>query len=98
MGMYWDNGKENGNYYTVGFILGLYWRYIEIMDKKMETTIQPSTWLPHDYAALSWTAFKALGVYGAYCVQQSEVCCKAHAEVESAGRVRVLFIVGIHVA
>ena len=23
---YWDNGKENGNYYsTIGYILGLYW-------------------------------------------------------------------------
>ena len=43
MGMYWDNGKEdgkeNGNYYNVGFILGLYWRCIGIMEKKMETTI-----------------------------------------------------------
>ena len=35
--MYWDNGKENGNYYN-----GLYrdYRaYIGIMEKKMETTI-----------------------------------------------------------
>ena len=24
MGLYWDNGKENGNYYIkIGFILGL---------------------------------------------------------------------------
>ena len=24
--LYWDNGKENGNYYNIiGFILGLYW-------------------------------------------------------------------------
>ena len=32
----WDNGKEDGNYYS---ILGLYWGYIGIMEKKMETTI-----------------------------------------------------------
>ena len=26
MGLYWDNGKENGNYYSIiGYILGLYW-------------------------------------------------------------------------
>ena len=26
LGLYWDNGKENGNYYSIiGFILGLYW-------------------------------------------------------------------------
>ena len=26
MGLYWDNGKENGNYYIIiGYILGLYW-------------------------------------------------------------------------
>ena len=31
--MYWDNGKENGNYYS---ILGL---CIGIMEKKMETII-----------------------------------------------------------
>ena len=31
-GLYWDNGKENGNYYI---ILG---GYIGIMEKKMETT------------------------------------------------------------
>ena len=30
-GLYWDNGKENGNYYSLG--------YIGIMEKKMETTI-----------------------------------------------------------
>ena len=34
-----DNGKENGNYYIIiGYILGLYWGYIGIMEKKMETT------------------------------------------------------------
>ena len=35
--LYWDNGKENGNYYTIiGYILRvIYW----IMEKKMETTI-----------------------------------------------------------
>ena len=35
-GLYWDNGKENGNYSS---ILGLYWGYIGIMEKKMETTL-----------------------------------------------------------
>ena len=32
MGLYWDNGKENGNYWDysgsiriIGYILGLYW-------------------------------------------------------------------------
>ena len=24
LGLYWDNGKENGNYYS---ILGVYWGY-----------------------------------------------------------------------
>ena len=23
--LYWDNGKENGNYYIIGYMLGLYW-------------------------------------------------------------------------
>ena len=31
--MYWDNGKENGNYYIV------YWGNTGIMEKKMETII-----------------------------------------------------------
>ena len=31
MGLYWDNGKEHGNYYST---LGL---YIGIMENKMET-------------------------------------------------------------
>ena len=41
-GLYWDNGKENGNYYNglyrvyIGYIIG---GYIGIMEKKMETTI-----------------------------------------------------------
>ena len=41
MGLYWDNGKENGNYYNGLYrgCIGLYWGYIGIMDKKMETTI-----------------------------------------------------------
>ena len=26
LAVYWDNGKENGNYYIIiGYILGLYW-------------------------------------------------------------------------
>ena len=48
LGLYWDNGKENGNYYNglyrdyrvyTGVILGIYRGYIGIMEKKMETTI-----------------------------------------------------------
>ena len=42
LGLYWENGKENGNYYNglyIGVMLGLYWGYIGIMEKKMETTI-----------------------------------------------------------
>ena len=36
MGLYRDNGKENGSYYN-GVV---YWGYIGIMEKKMETTIR----------------------------------------------------------
>ena len=37
--MYRDNGKENANYcFIIGFLYGLYWGYIGIMEKKMETT------------------------------------------------------------
>ena len=39
LGLYWDNGKENGNF-CLGFrvygIYGLYWGYIGIMEKNME--------------------------------------------------------------
>ena len=44
MGVYWDNGKENGNYYlgfrvySPPYVDGI-WVYIGIMEKKMETTI-----------------------------------------------------------
>ena len=42
LGLYWDNGKENGNYKEcrghIG-IIGLYWGYLEIMENKMETTV-----------------------------------------------------------
>ena len=34
LGIYWDDEKENGNYYN-----GLYRGYIGIMEKKMETTV-----------------------------------------------------------
>ena len=33
--LYWDDGKENGNYY----INIVYWGYIGIMEKRMESTI-----------------------------------------------------------
>ena len=41
--MYWDNGKENGNYHlgfwvSVWIIQGLYRGHTGIMKKKMETT------------------------------------------------------------
>ena len=29
MGLYWDNGKENGNYYNIGVILRSWSRAIE---------------------------------------------------------------------
>ena len=32
LGLYWDNGKENGNYYII--IGVLYWGYIRIMERK----------------------------------------------------------------
>ena len=44
LGLYWDNGKENGNYYNglyrdykvyIGVILG----YIGMMDNKMEAIV-----------------------------------------------------------
>ena len=39
-GLYWDNGKENGNYnIIVGYILGLYRGSIGIMEKNMEISI-----------------------------------------------------------
>ena len=39
MGLYWDNGEENGTYYSTMGILGLYWGNIWIMEKKIEPTI-----------------------------------------------------------
>ena len=39
--LYWDTGKENGNYKEYrGYIgiIGLYWCYIGILENKMETT------------------------------------------------------------
>ena len=37
LGLYWDNGKEHGNYYMG--VCRVRWGYIGIMEKKMETTI-----------------------------------------------------------
>ena len=37
LGLYRDNGKENGNYCSWVYI-GIYWGYRGIMEKKMETT------------------------------------------------------------
>ena len=46
IGVYWDNGRENANYYNgLVIILGLhnigvqYWGYIGIMQRNMGTTI-----------------------------------------------------------
>ena len=36
LGYYWDNGKENGNYYIIiGYILGLNWENGVILGKLM---------------------------------------------------------------
>ena len=43
LGLFRDNGKENGNYHNI------YWGYLEIMEKKMETTI-----LYRDYLGIEW--------------------------------------------
>ena len=45
MGLYRDNGKDDGNYRgyrgNIGVIVGLdYWGYVGIMEKKNEATIQ----------------------------------------------------------
>ena len=37
-GIYRDNGQENGNYRDYTGYIGLFWGYIRIMEKKMETT------------------------------------------------------------
>ena len=50
LGLYRDNGKENGNYYnvkTIGLFRGYIGDYIGIMEKKMETTIV--------YCRIYWT-------------------------------------------
>ena len=50
MGLYRDNGKENGNYRDyIGF--RVYWGYIGIMEKKMETTTMG---LYRDYRVYYW--------------------------------------------
>ena len=38
MGLYRDDGKENGNYYN-RVNIGIHWGYIGMMERKMETTI-----------------------------------------------------------
>ena len=38
LGLYWDNGKENGNHYRL--MEYIFWGYFGIMEDKMETTIQ----------------------------------------------------------
>ena len=43
LALYWDNGKENGNYYS---ILGLYWGYIGVILKVvvcLGTSVEPVT-------------------------------------------------------
>ena len=43
-GLYRDYGKENGDYHNRDYIGVLYWGYIGIMKKNMETST--STWKP----------------------------------------------------
>ena len=38
LGLYRDNGKQNGNYYN-RVNIGICWGFIGIMEKEMETTI-----------------------------------------------------------
>ena len=38
IGSYRDNGKEYGNYYIIIGNEGIYWNYIGMMEKNMETT------------------------------------------------------------
>ena len=33
LGLYWDNGKENGNYRDYRGYMGLYWGYIGLFGK-----------------------------------------------------------------
>ena len=40
LGSYWDNGRENGNYYNIiGYILGLYWGYIHYCEAPKQPPI-----------------------------------------------------------
>ena len=39
LGLYRDNGKENGNYYSIiGVYIGVILGYIGIMEKRVDTT------------------------------------------------------------
>ena len=39
LGLYRGNGEENGNYHNRDYIGVLYWGYIGVMERKMETII-----------------------------------------------------------
>ena len=78
LGFFWDNGKENGNYYSVqvrlywdhfrvlmGLYCRLYWGYMGIIEKEMETTIY-SPPLDRICWGLSWDSGKQNGNYRDY--------------------------------
>ena len=56
LGLPWDNGKENGTYYKgyIGVICGIYWAYIGIMEKRMETTLRVIYIYVWDMLGLYW--------------------------------------------
>ena len=40
VGLYRDNGTEHGNYYRMIGYIYIYWRYVGIMENRMETTVE----------------------------------------------------------
>ena len=63
-GIYWDNGKENGNYYNGDKYRGiLYMGFIGIMEKKMETRVQDET----AWAFVVWDRDSRCREYGSGC-------------------------------
>ena len=89
MGLYWDNGKDNGNYYS---ILGLYsWvrDITPIMENQTEKNTEhemearvaqglygkfPSAiWSPHDCPHFGNRCCERAGAYGLFC--HVSACC-----------------------
>ena len=56
LGLYRNNGKENGNYYLwlYGDFRGIYWGYIRIIENKMETAIMGYIGIMRYILGLSW--------------------------------------------